>query len=409
MGEWVSTTLGDICRLRNGKAYKKTELLDSGPYPVLRVGNFFTNRHWYYSDLELEDSKYCDDGDLLYAWSASFGPRIWDGGKVIYHYHIWRVDFDESLVDKMYLYYWFEWDAEKIKKEQGAGTTMVHVSMKSMNARALTLPPLAEQKRIVAILDEAFAAIDKAIASTEKNIANARELFDSYLNNVFTQKGEGWVETTLGDEIHLQSGFAFKSKQYVDDSVDSVPLLRGDNIVQGALRWRDAKRWPATDTGDYEKFWLAVNDVVIAMDRTWVKSGLKYARITESDLPSLLVQRVARLRVTERMDASFLFHLIGSKLFERYVLSIQTGLGVPHISGQQIKDFRFSRPPFDTQQDLSIQIDSVSANTNRVTTVNEARAEHLSHLKQSILQKAFSGELTSDTKATDKALAEAGV
>ncbi|MDC0502357.1 restriction endonuclease subunit S [Euryarchaeota archaeon] len=145
--------LGDVCKLRNGRAYKKKELLDEGKYRVLRVGNFFTNKHWYYSDLELDDTKYCDTGDLLYAWSASFGPRLWEGERSIFHYHIWRVDHDEEILEKKYLYYWFLWDAEKIKSEQGTGTTMIHVSMKSMNARQIFIPPLDEQKEIVKLLD----------------------------------------------------------------------------------------------------------------------------------------------------------------------------------------------------------------------------------------------------------------
>ena len=81
---WRKVALEVNATLLNGRAYKQDELLDSGKYPVLRVGNFFSNRGWYYSDLELDDDKYCDNGDLLYAWSASFGPQIWNGGKVIY-------------------------------------------------------------------------------------------------------------------------------------------------------------------------------------------------------------------------------------------------------------------------------------------------------------------------------------
>jgi type I restriction enzyme S subunit len=124
---WKTVRLGDICKLLNGRAFKQQELLGEGKYPVLRVGNFFSNKNWYYSDFELDEDKYCDDGDLLYAWSASFGPKIWDGGKVIYHYHIWKTAIDETEIDKMFLYYWFDWDSEKIKLDQGAGTTMTHM------------------------------------------------------------------------------------------------------------------------------------------------------------------------------------------------------------------------------------------------------------------------------------------
>ena len=77
--KWPMVELGTVVRLVNGRAYKQEELLTDGPTPVLRVGNFFSNRSWYYSDLKLEEDKYCNVGDLLYAWSASFGPRIGKG------------------------------------------------------------------------------------------------------------------------------------------------------------------------------------------------------------------------------------------------------------------------------------------------------------------------------------------
>ena len=79
-------------------------MLPSGKYKVLRVGNFFTNDSWYYSNMELEPDKYCDKDDLLYAWSASVGPYIWNEAKTIYHYHIWKVQLATSM-DKMYSYY----------------------------------------------------------------------------------------------------------------------------------------------------------------------------------------------------------------------------------------------------------------------------------------------------------------
>src|SRR4051812_5676420 len=113
--------LRQVCELINGRAYSKSELLGTGKYRVLRVGNFFTNDHWYYSDLELKENKYCDTGDLLYAWSASFGPRIWNGGKVIYHYHIWKVLHNATLIDRKFLFYFFQWDTEKVKEDHGTG------------------------------------------------------------------------------------------------------------------------------------------------------------------------------------------------------------------------------------------------------------------------------------------------
>ena len=151
--------LGDFATLYNGRAYKQNELFSEGKYPVLRVGNLFTNNQWYYSDLDLEPEKYCNSGDLLYSWSASFGPHIWEGGKVIYHYHIWKVEYS-SNVDKNYLYYLLLSDTEQIKRS-GHGLAMIHVTKAGMERRPFPLPPLAEQKRIVARIEELLPLLDR--------------------------------------------------------------------------------------------------------------------------------------------------------------------------------------------------------------------------------------------------------
>lgn len=93
---WSVCKFCDLCDLLNGRAYSQEELLDSGKYSVLRVGNFFTKNSWYYSDMELEDNKYCYPDDLLFCWSASFGLYIWNDVKTIYHYHIWKIDFSKT-------------------------------------------------------------------------------------------------------------------------------------------------------------------------------------------------------------------------------------------------------------------------------------------------------------------------
>jgi type I restriction enzyme S subunit len=147
-----------------------------------------------------------------------------------------------------------------------------------------------------------------------------------------------WVSVRLGDVTDLLTGFPFKSDRYVDD--DTAPrLVRGDNVAQGTLRWDGAKRWPQdalTDVADYE---LREGDVILAMDRPWLEAGLKYASVRSADLPSLLVQRVACLRGTERLNTRFLKYVIGGQAFTEYVLAVQTGTAVPHISGGQIRGF----------------------------------------------------------------------
>lgn len=145
---WVWCRMQDVISFINGRAYKKEELLSSGKYKVLRVGNFFTNDTWYYSNLELPEDKYCYHGDLLYAWSASFGPQIWNGDKTIFHYHIWNVKYNTSILLRDYLYYFLLADKAVIKKST-TGSTMIHVSMENMKLRFIPIPPIKEQQRIV--------------------------------------------------------------------------------------------------------------------------------------------------------------------------------------------------------------------------------------------------------------------
>lgn len=190
---WVEEKLQSVCRLINGRAYKKPEMLSEGKYPLLRVGNFFTNRSWYYSDLELHEDKYCNNGDLLYAWSASFGPRIWKGDKTIYHYHIWKTDINSELMLKNFLFYWFYWDATNVKKEHGAGSTMIHVSMTSMNARNISYPSINEQKMIV----DKLQSLDSKCKELEVIYNNKLNLIDELKKSILQKAFNGELSTVM--------------------------------------------------------------------------------------------------------------------------------------------------------------------------------------------------------------------
>lgn len=166
---WEAIRLGDAMNVLNGRAYKKNEMLQEGT-PLLRVGNLFTSNQWYYSNLDLEPEKYIDKGDLIYAWSASFGPFIWEGDKVIYHYHIWKLDlYDEVSLVKEYVYNYLLSITEKIKAS-GSGIAMLHMTKDRMEKLLLHLPPVSEQKRIVAKIDELMLLCDQLEQQTETSI-----------------------------------------------------------------------------------------------------------------------------------------------------------------------------------------------------------------------------------------------
>jgi type I restriction enzyme M protein len=160
--EWIRVPLGEVCELVNGRAYNQDELLNQGKYRVLRVGNFFSNSSWYYSDLELPNNKYCDKGDLLYAWSASFGARIWEEEKVIYHYHIWKVVNDELKVSRPFLKVLLEQLTEEFKASGGRGGTMMHLTKSGMEATLVPIPDLSEQETIVNRINDEQALVDSS-------------------------------------------------------------------------------------------------------------------------------------------------------------------------------------------------------------------------------------------------------
>ncbi len=163
-GEWERKKLCEAATFYNGKAYKQEELLERGKYKVLRVGNFFTNNNWYYSDLEMEETKYCDTGDLLYAWSASFGPRIWQGEKVIYHYHIWKV-IKKQGIDKKFLFIILEYETERIKDQLANGLGLLHITKGTIEAWESSFPRITEQQKIA----DCLSSIDELItAQTQK-------------------------------------------------------------------------------------------------------------------------------------------------------------------------------------------------------------------------------------------------
>ena len=174
--------LKDVCEVINGRAYKQQELLNEGKYRVLRVGNFFSNESWYYSDLNLEDKYYCESGDLLYAWSASFGPHIWKEEKVIYHYHIWKINCGDSL-NKRFMYFWLQ--SEDMKKQAFTnlhGATMAHLTKALMESLMVPVPSLSEQNRIVDILDK----FEACIQNLEAQLAQREKQYEYYRNKLLT-------------------------------------------------------------------------------------------------------------------------------------------------------------------------------------------------------------------------------
>ena len=249
--EWEVKRLGEICTFHNGRAYSQKELLPYGKYRVLRVGNFFTNSSWYYSNLELEDTKYANNGDLLYAWSASFGPRFWKGERIIYHYHIWKID-NFINISNTYLYMFLLFDASKLQKTLQGGT-MVHVTKENMEKRYIGIPPICEQQHIVSALQHWDTAIEKQSELIEKLKLRKRALMQQLLTGKKRLPGFSgeWKRKKLGDiaervtrkneednknvvTISAQRGFViqtdFFNKSVASETLDNYYLIHKDEF-----------------------------------------------------------------------------------------------------------------------------------------------------------------------------------
>ncbi|EOY5378685.1 restriction endonuclease subunit S [Cronobacter dublinensis] len=237
--EWVR--LGDAVEVINGRAYKKNEMLLSGT-PLLRVGNLFTSNEWYYSDLELDEDKYIDKGDLIYAWSASFGPFIWQGDKVIYHYHIWKLKvFSEPSLNKYFLHDYLASITEKIKS-QGNGIAMLHMTKERMEKQVIALPPIEEQIKIVSKIKELMSFCDQLEQQSLTSLDAHQQLVETLLATLTdSQNAEGLAENWARISQHFDTLFTTEA------SIDALKQTILQLAVMGKLVPQDPNDEPASE------------------------------------------------------------------------------------------------------------------------------------------------------------------
>ena len=183
----------------------------------------------------------------------------------------------------------------------------------------------------------------------------------------------------LSDHARIQAGFPFKSERFTSNTAD-VPLVKGENVQQGYVDWGASKYWPESEADAFAEFVLGPGDVVVAMDRPWVQSGLKWAYIKEGDPKALLVQRVAALRARKSLDQTYLRCLISSGYFANYIQPIVTGVNVPHISAKQIGAFLIPLPQLPVQRGIAAILsayDDLIANNQRRIALLESMAEKI--------------------------------
>jgi type I restriction enzyme S subunit len=121
--------------------------------------------------------------------------------------------------------------------------------------------------------------------------------------------------------------------------------MRGVNVAPGQIRWNDVVRWPEPKRSGFERYELRVDDLVLGLDRPVIAGGTRIARLAEDDVPSLLLQRVARIRMRGTLMEEFALLVLSAQPFRNYIAPIFTGVSVPHLSPDQVKEFRLGLPP----------------------------------------------------------------
>jgi type I restriction enzyme S subunit len=269
---------------------------------------------------------------------------------------------------------------------KAAGSTVRNLNIALVSSVDVPIPPLPEQQRIVAILDEAFAAIAKAKANAEQNLKNAKELFESYLQGVFEDKGEGWEEKTLA-QISKTFGRG-KSKH----------RPRNWEGLYGG-------KYPFIQTGDIRncnhyitEYSQTYNDVGLAQSKLWKAGTICItiaANIAETGIltfDACFPDSVIGIEVNEKYaDRDFVEYLLQS--FKVRIQALGKGSAQANINMGTFENELFPFPTVYEQQKIVQKLDALSTETKKLEAIYQQKINDLEELKKSVLQKAFSGEL----------------
>jgi type I restriction enzyme S subunit len=284
-------------------------------------------------------------------------------------------------------------DFEKHK----TGSTIPHVYYKDYKSEPFPLVELPEQKRIVAILDEAFEAIDQAKANIERNIENAEELFQSKLKEVFSQRGDGWKEKKMGDICSVLNGYAFKSKEAIETS--NTQLLRMGNLYQNKLDLdRRPVFYPDSYVEEYQKYLLGEGDLIMSLTGTVDKTDYGYTvEVPDTDVNLLLNQRIMKITIEKPdvINKGFLKNYLLSPFFLKKLYATASGTRQANLSSRKIMKLSVHFPKdILTQKRIVQEVQSLKSESDRLLRSYKLKWKNLQELKKSILQKAFAGALT---------------
>ena len=398
---WVEKKLEDICSIKHGFAFKgEFFTYEESNYVLLTPGSFYESGGYreqgektkYYTG-QIPDCFILSEGDFLFAMTEQ-APGLLGSPLIVpkpnRFLHNQRLGlvrvFDETAWYNDFFFHQFNTQEFRESVQSSAsGVKVRHTSPKKLGAIPIRFPPtVAEQKTIADNLNRAFEGIDRTIANTKKNLTNARELFESYLNAIFIQKGDGWVESKLGDVCKFQGG------SQPPKSVFSIDKKEGYiRLIQ--IRDYKSDKYIVYIPKEKAKRFCKPDDVMIG------RYGPPLFQILRGLEGAYNVALMKAIPTEDFVSKDFLFYFLKNRNILNYIInSSSRTAGQTGLNKATIEPYPIAFPTLEKQAIIVAQLQELKAETQRLEAIYQQKLAALNELKQTILQKAFAGELTAD-------------
>lgn len=272
------------------------------------------------------------------------------------------------------------------------GTAQPQITRTSLMPLGITFPEsIVEQRRIVAILDEAFDGIATAKANAEKNLQNARALFESHLQSVFTERGEGWQEKALGEVCDFENGDRGKNYPNRNEYVEAgVPWINTGHIQpdgtlsESEMNFITEEKFTSLRSGK-----IQVGDLVYCLRGATLGKTALVEPLTVGAVASSLVI----LRPKNSLDSRFLYYYLSSPIGREAIKTYENGAAQPNLGAKSVAKFRINLPCISVQKEIALKFDDIRRETQRLESIYQKKLAALDDLKKSLLHQAFSGKL----------------
>jgi type I restriction enzyme S subunit len=388
--EWVTKKLEDVCDIERGGSPRPidnflTDAVDGINW--IKIGDTKNvTKYIYRTEQKIKPegakrSRMVFEGDFILSNSMSFGrPYIMKTTGCIHDG--WLV-LRKPNVDQDYLYYVLGSDLVFNQFDRlAAGSTVRNLNISLVKGVEIPVPPLSEQRRIVGIIEEVFDGIATAKANAEQNLQNARALFESNLQSVFSLRGDGWVEKRFCEVCEFSQGIQVDVKQQSENktSDNQVRFLRIVDFTQG----NELERYIDNPGNKY-----LVGESDVSLVRYGATTGFVCCGL-EGAIANNLFRVIPK---GGYISNEYLYWFLKSPLFQGVVRQLMNGAAMPAISFGMINDIGLPFPPLSLQSELVSQLNVINTETKRLESIYQQKLSALDALKKSLLDQAFTGVL----------------